>query len=292
MKAAKFYVFATFVASALMALAQPAGYELVWSDEFDGSELNNAVWTAEFNGNGGGNQELQYYSPVNVTVSDGCLHLTAKRQELNGRPFTSGRIYSMDKVFFTYGYVESRMCLPKTANGLWPAFWLLGNDMEHNPWPNCGEIDVLEMGHSDGISAGTQERLFNGACHWGPYIDGHHSEYARSSTHPSSLQDGKFHTFGLLWTADKIEMFVDHNVEPYFSLSINDSADLGATSRAFRHDFFLVYDLAVGGIFTGILNPKDITALPTVGAQSELLVDYVRVYQPAGAVNLISPKAE
>lgn len=286
------FTFFLFAAIALLASAQPAGYELVWSDEFNGTALDTAVWCAEFNGNGGGNQELQYYTPVNVTVSGGCLHLTAKRQQLNGREFSSGRIYSMGKVYFTYGYVESSIRLPKTANGLWPAFWLLGNDMEINPWPNCGEIDVLEMGNADGIKAGTQERLFNGACHWGPYVNGCHAEYAKASTHPASLQDGKFHTFGLLWTQDKIAMYVDHNPEPYYCIAIKDAPELSATARAFRHDFFLVYDLAVGGRFTGILNPNDITALTGVGAEREMLVDYVRVYQPAAATNLISPKTK
>ncbi len=143
------------------------GYELVFSEEFDGNALNSQAWNVEVDGNGGGNNELQYYSPNNVAVADGALRITARRESANGRSFTSGRINTMGKVAFKHGIVQARIKLPHTANGLWPAFWLMGNDMSTGTsWPYCGEIDVLEAGGSGGISAGTQDRFFISALHW------------------------------------------------------------------------------------------------------------------------------
>ena len=151
------------------------GYHLVWADYFNGTALDASKWNVEVNGEGGGNAELQFYREENVTLGkepvsgSGCLILTARKENYNGKSFTSGRLNSGGKFAFTYGKIESRILLPKTANGLWPAFWMLGADFKSVGWPRCGEIDILEMGNSTGISAGTQDRFFNGACHWGYY---------------------------------------------------------------------------------------------------------------------------
>lgn len=150
------------------AVPKKDGYKLVWEDNFDGSALNRDYWNVEVNGSGCGNNELQYYvdNADNVAVRDGNLVITARRQDYDGHAFTSGRVNTCGKVGFTYGIVEARIKLPKTANGLWPAFWMMGDDIKECGWPACGETDVLEMGHADGIMDGTQERLFNGALHW------------------------------------------------------------------------------------------------------------------------------
>lgn len=151
------------VAVGLDAYAVPKkdGYKLVWKDNFDGSALNRDYWNVEVNGSGCGNNELQYYvdNADNVAVRDGNLVITARRQDYDGHAFTSGRVNTCGKVGFTYGIVEARIKLPKTANGLWPAFWMMGDDIKECGWPACGETDVLEMGHADGIMDGTQERL-------------------------------------------------------------------------------------------------------------------------------------
>ena len=146
-----------------------SGYTLVWSDEFNGSSLDRDSWNVEINGTGCGNAELQYYldKPTNVCVRDGNLVITARKEKYQDKNFTSGRINTMNKVCFTYGVVEARIKLPKTANGLWPAFWMMGNDISTVSWPRCGETDILEMGHSNGIKDGVTDRLFNGALHWG-----------------------------------------------------------------------------------------------------------------------------
>lgn len=137
----------------------------VWRDDFTGTALNTSYWNIEQNSSGGGNNELQYYGPEGVSVSNGNLVLTASRTANGGKSFTSGRINSKHKVFFTHGKLEASIKLPKTANGLWPAFWMLGENIDTNPWPQCGEVDILEMGNVTGINNGTQESFFNGACH-------------------------------------------------------------------------------------------------------------------------------
>lgn len=257
------------------------GYTLAWADEFNGSALNTDDWNIEVNGNGGGNNELQFYRAENVSVENGCLVLTAKQESYSGKQFTSGRLNTSKKHYFTHGIVESSIRLPKTANGLWPAFWMLGNDFSSVGWPKCGEIDILEMGNSAGIKAGTQETFFNGACHWGFYKNGGYPNYAKSSNAPYSIQDGEFHLFTLIWDEEKLSMYLDldknPSVKPYFEMGLTETEDEWATGRYFHHDFFIVYDLAVGGNFTGIWDAAGITALSN--GPASMYVDYVRVYQ-------------
>lgn len=286
--------------ASLLALGALAGnYKLVWDDEFNGTKLDLDAWNIEVNGDGGGNAELQYYRAENISIErepasgQSCLVLTAKKESYGGKGFTSGRLNTMDKVIFTRGKIESRIKMPKTANGLWPAFWMLGNDFKSVGWPRCGEIDIVEMGNAQGISAGTQERFFNGACHWGFYKDGAYPNYARSTTWPTSLQDGEFHVFSLEWDENYVSMYVDHdknpNAEPYYKMGVSDTNGDWATGLYFQHDFFIVYDLAIGGYFTGILSDGGITALKDAGSQAKMYIDWVRVYQDEDDVNAIVP---
>lgn len=266
------------------------GYHLVWQDLFDGEALDESAWNIEVNGNGGGNNESQYYRRENVSISKeptsgrSCLTLTARREAFGGKPFTSGRVNSMGKKYFTHGKVEAYICLPKTANGLWPAYWMMGNDFSTVGWPRCGEIDILEMGNSQGIKTGSQETYFNGACHWGFYKNGAYPNYAKSSNAPYSLQDGEFHLYTLIWDEKSIKMYLDldknPNVAPYYEMGIEGTDDEWATGLYFHHDHFILFNLAVGGHFTGIVNnPGGITALPTDGSEAKMYVDFVRVYQ-------------
>lgn len=260
---------------------ETGGYTLVWADYFDGTSLDNTSWNVEVNGNGGGNNELQYYAAENVAVADGCLILTAKREESHGKHFTSGRLNTKGKRYFTHGKIESSIRMPKTANGLWPAFWLLGNDIDSNPWPKCGEIDIVEMGNQSGIKSGTQEKLFNGACHWGFYKDGAYPNYAKSTTNSYSLQDGEFHLFTLVWDEKAIKMYLDMDkypeAQPYYEMNITDTSGDWATGNYFHHDFFIVYDLAVGGNFPGIWDAAKITAVGDTPVS--MYINYVKVYQ-------------
>lgn len=271
------------------------GYRLVWQDLFDGEVLDESAWNIEVNGNGGGNNESQYYCRENVSISKepksgkSCLTLTARRENYGGKQFTSGRVNSMGKKYFTHGKVEAYICLPKTANGLWPAFWMMGNDYPTVGWPRCGEIDILEMGNAEGIRTGTQETFFNGACHWGFYKDvggGNYAypNYAKSSNAPYSLQDGEFHLYTLIWDEKKVSMYLDldkyPNVAPYYEMGIEGTDDEWATGLYFHHDHFILFNLAVGGHFTGIVNnPNGITALPNEGSEAKMYIDFVKVYQ-------------
>ena len=260
----------------------PAGYDLLWSDEFDGSALKTANWTPETGtGSGGwGNAELQYYTsrPENVKVEDGNLVITARKENYEGSPATSGRLITMGKVYFRYGYVVASIRLPKTGNGLWPAFWMMGNDFPDVGWPRSGETDILEMGNSTGIREGTQEKYLNGACHWWSGQGYNAPSHATHTTNPYSLQDGEFHTYTCVWDENYIRMYIDRekypDVKPYFEMRILDN--MGGTN-AFRKNNFLLLNLAVGGNFPGIHDISGVTALASGSA--EMSVDYVRVFQ-------------
>lgn len=253
----------------------PEGYELLWSDEFEGDSLNAAYWTPEQGGHGWGNNELQYYTgrKDNVDVRDGKLVMRAVKEDYNGAPVTSARLITLGKIEFLYGYVVASIKLPKTADGLWPAFWMMGTDIRKIGWPNCGETDILEMGHSNGMKDGTQEQFLNGACHWGVP---HHQYYAHDITNTYSVQDGEFHTFTCIWDEEHVAMYIDlekyPDVKPYFEMKIEDFGN-----DEFRKDNFILLNLAVGGNFPGIWDINQVTALKDGPAEME--VDYVRIFQ-------------
>ena len=271
-----------------------SGYNLVWSDEFNNGALNTEVWNIETNGNGGGNNELQYYCDRGVRVGtdaasgEGCLILTATKENYGGRTCTSGRVNTMGKVYFKHGKVEARIKMPSTANGLWPAYWMLGNDYPDVNWPRCGEIDICEMGNGNGISAGTQDRYFNGACHWGFYNDqGQYPNYANAVTWDYSLQDGQFHTFTLYWDNNYVTMYCDEaaypNRDPYYQMGVSDVSGDWSTGLYFQKPFFLLFNLAVGGNFMGYYDINQVTALNSGSAS--MYIDYVRVYQQGNSTD-------
>lgn len=262
-------------------------YDLVWEDDFTGTTLNESQhWNIEVNGDGGGNRELQYYSRENVSVGldpesgASCLILTARKCEMNGKNATSGRVNTRNKVCAAHGKIEARIKFPRTADGLWPAFWLLGNDYSSVGWPRCGEIDVVEMGHADGIKSATQDRYFNGACHWGvSHTDVKH--YVQNATAEYDLQDGEFHLFTIEWDEQSIKMYLDRDrnpdVAPYFEAPIGDKSNPDSPGYFFHKPFFILFNLAVGGEFTGIEHIEDVTAL--AGGEAKMYIDYVRVYR-------------
>lgn len=264
----------------------PDEYTLVWSDEFNSSELDLTKWLIEDNGNGGGNNELQYYDARGVsmgkepTTGRDCLVLTARKEQYRGKTASSGRVNTSNGYTFTHGRIDALIRLPKTADGLWPAFWLLGGDFKQVGWPRCGEIDILEMGNSTGIRRGKQDRYFNGACHWGYYEGGGYPNYAKASDAPYSLQEG-FHLYTLIWDEERVATYLDLHLypdaEPYFEMKIDDTSTDKSPGHYFHHDFFIIFNLAVGGNFTGIWDVEKITALSS--GEASMYVDYVRVYQ-------------
>ena len=292
------------IASALMTMALPAmaaepqngtgetdGYKLVWQDLFDGESLNLDRWNIEVNGDGGGNAELQYYTARldNVRVGDdgegnGCLILTAKKEVYNGKQCTSGRITTKNKIAFKHGKIEAAIKLPQTANGLWPAFWMMGNDFDQVGWPRCGETDIMEFGNATGIANGTQDRYFNGACHWGTAWNDHR-QHANAITNSYSLQDGEFHIYTCIWDQDKVAMYVDldknPNASPYYIMTIPETTtDQTHPGYYFHKENFILFNLAVGGNFPGIWDINGITALNEGNNyQQSMYVNYVKIYQ-------------
>ena len=270
------------------------GYKLVWQDLFDANELNSQRWNIEVNGDGGGNNELQYYTDraENVRLGDdgkgnGCLILTAKKEVYGGRQATSGRITSKNKIAFKHGKIEAAIKLPKTANGLWPAFWMMGNDYDQVGWPRCGETDIMEFGNATGIKNGTQDRYFNGACHWGQSWE-NHPNYARAVTYQYSLQDDEFHIYTLIWDEEKVAMYVDldkyPDAEPYYIMTIPATNDTNSPGYYFHKENFILFNLAVGGNFPGIWDINQITALnESNNYQASMYVNYVKIYQKGTA---------
>ena len=288
------------VAAPLTGAAQaiegaPDGYKLVWSDEFNGTDLNEQNWSVEISGTGGGNQELQFYRRENVAVQDGNLVLTAKREDYQGKSFTSGRINSNQKAAFKHGIMQARIKFPMTANGLWPAYWMMGNDINKYGWPRCGEIDIVEMGHFNAITgeyAGWQDRYFSGTLHYGPSASNedhqqNSQEFSREKFQSIGAVEGDYHIFTMEWDDNYLYMYYDlegYNNAPknrarYFTLPITATEERYSPGHYFQKPFYFLFNLAVGGTFTNIYNPAQITALPNAGDEAKMYVDWVRVYQ-------------
>lgn len=263
----------------------PEGYELFWADEFNGTQLNLEDWNIEVNGDGGGNNELQYYCERGVAVGEEpesgctCLILKAVKESYMGKRVTSGRINTQGKVTFRHGRIDARIKFPRTADGLWPAFWMMGDDYRTVGWPACGEIDIIEMGNADGIRNGTQDRYFNGACHWGTAWNDH-MMYAYGVTYDYPLQDGGFHLISCIWDDTRIAMYADldrfPDAAPYYEMNIAADSDPRSPSNYLHKACFVILNLAVGGDFTGIHDIDRITALAE--GEARMYVDYVRIF--------------
>jgi beta-glucanase (GH16 family) len=238
--------------------------QLVWADEFNGpaASLPSASnWGFDV-GTDWGNAQLEYDTgrPTNVSLDgQGHLAITARVENYQGSGYTSGRIKTAGKVSRTGGRFEARMKLP-TGRGLWPAFWLLGADIATNPWPGCGEIDIMEY-------RGQEPSVVHGSLH-GPGYSGGNAR-SRAYVLPNGGRfDTDFHVFAVEWKTNQITWSVDG--KPYH---VQTPATLPAgTSWVFDHPFFIVLNLAVGGNYVG--SPDASTVFPQT-----LLVDYVRVYQ-------------
>lgn len=242
----------------------PDGEEnVIFVDDF--SSFNSNVWNKETHPSGWTNEELQSYSPDNVTTGkDGnrtVLILTAENK--NGR-IISGRVNSKGKKAFKYGKIEASIKLPKTANGLWPAFWMMGNNSKE--WPACGEIDIMEMGDSEGIRNKTTSSRVNTAIHYGINTAGHEQQYF-AADFGKNLQDGDYHTYTMEWDEKNIRVLIDGTLFNTFSTSSN---------PYFHDEFFILFNLAVGGTFTGITDLSDITALKN-GQKAAMYIDWIKI---------------
>ena len=226
---------------------------IVWSDDFDTDGAPDASkWTMELgNGsNGWGNNEQQYYLADNAVVEGGMLKITAKAENSNGFDYTSARMKTEGKFDFTYGKVEIRAKLP-TGGGTWPALWMLGSDYATNVWPGCGEIDIMEH-------VGNQQNTIHGTLHYPGNSGGNGNT---GSTNVAGVSD-EFHIYSVIWSPTKIRFFVDGNEFHSFTNS---------SETPFNSDFFLIFNVAMGGNFGGDIDPAF--------TQSTMEVDYVKVYQ-------------
>ncbi len=239
-------------------------WDLVWEDEFRGdagTAPDPATWTYDIGRgqDGWGNAELQHYTdrPENVALDgDGFLRIVARREAFEGAEWTSARIKTQGLQTFTYGRIEARILLP-AGRGLWPAFWMLGADIETLGWPLCGEIDVMEAkGRIPGESSG--------AIHGPGYSGGG----ALSGTYefPEGQDITDFHVYRVDWDPEHITWYVDDQL--VFT------AHPGKVQGPWvlDHDFFLILNVAVGGIFDG--PPDENTA-----DVNTMAVDWVRVYE-------------
>lgn len=226
--------------------------ELLWGDEFDGETLDTDTWNYEIgNGtNGWGNGEVQYYTQDNVTVADGNLVITARREAESGFDFTSGRITTQDKFEFTYGRVEARAKMPE-GGGTWPAIWMLGANFDEIGWPETGEIDIMEW-------VGNSPAETSSALHY-PGNSGGNAVVGRTSIGNASSE---FHTYSVEWTPDNIIFLLD-GVE-FFTFT-------NEASLPFNKDFFLIMNVAMGGGLGGEIADDF--------QESSMEVDYIRVYQ-------------
>ena len=234
---------------------------ITMQDEFsvDGSP-NSSIWTYDLGtgSNGWGNNELQYYTDrsKNVAVQNGYLIITAEKEDFNGSAYTSARLLTKGLFEQKYGRFEARIKLP-WGQGIWPAFWLLGADIDTNNWPNCGEIDIMEY-------RGQNPTMVLGTVH-GPGYSGGES-ISKSYSLMNNRFDTDFHIFGIEWGPEYINYYID-------DVLYNQITPADVTGEwVFDKPFFIIINLAVGGSFVG--SPNAATVFP-----QSMLVDYVRVYE-------------
>jgi len=262
-----FPVIAAILFSALVAHAEdPAGWKTVWSDEFNGKELDFTKWSVEENGHGGGNGELQYYvdRSENVRVENGNLILEARKDHYGAggvvKDYSSGRIRTKRHASWTYGRFEIRAKLPQ-GRGVWPAIWLLPDKEVYGGWAGSGEIDIMEL-------LGQEPDKVHGTLHYGaPWPKNIHTG------EPFRLKTGTFaddfHVFALEWEKGVFRWYVDGVL---CQTQTKWSTTGGEYPAPFDQPFHLVLNVAVGGGWPG---PPD----PTTVFPQQMTVDYVRVMQ-------------
>nr|WP_297783627.1 glycoside hydrolase family 16 protein [uncultured Allomuricauda sp.] len=235
--------------------------ELTMSDEFDNDGApNSSIWGFDIGTgeNGWGNQELQYYTnrSENVQVQNGVLLITAREESFEGSQYTSARLVTKDLFEQKYGRFEARIRLPY-GQGIWPAFWMLGADIDENPWPGAGEIDIMEY-------RGQNPTVLIGSVHGPGYSGG--NAISKEYTLVNDRFDTGFHIFGIEWGPEYVNFYVDDVL--YNQITPEDVTG----SWVFDKPFYILMNLAVGGNFVG--SPNEETEFPQT-----MLVDYVRVYK-------------
>ncbi|RPI31592.1 MAG: glycosyl hydrolase family protein [Chloroflexota bacterium] len=245
-------------ASIAPAVETTTAWSLVWSDEFTGTAIDLAKWKYETGGTGWGNAEKEYYTdrPENARLEDGNLVIDVLQENYIAHDYTSARLKTEGLASWTYGRVEARMKIPY-GQGIWPAFWMLGDDIGTTGWPSCGEIDIME-------NIGKEPQTVYGTLH-GPGYSGANGVGSSYNLTVANFSDD-FHVYAIEWEPDAIRWYVD-------GILFNTLTPAGVPGEwVYDHPFFIIMNVAVGGYWPG--NPDDTTTFP-----QQMLVDYVRVYQ-------------
>lgn len=249
-------------------IPQYSGYDLVWSDEFYGSSINYNNWSHQVMGDGG-NQELQYYTSRagNSWVQDGKLIIQSNKENYqvgsDTYRFTSARLITAGKQSFKYGRIEARIKVP-TGTGIWPAFWMMPADNIYGTWAASGEIDIMETSN--------QTDYIGGALHYGgqwPENDSTGGSYY--GIEPTDFSQD-FHVYTIEWEPNKFNWYVDGVL--YLTRTSWWSAG-GPYPAPFDQQFYIILNTAIGGTYTGIYTPQDVTAT----FPQQMKIDWVRVYQ-------------
>lgn len=231
---------------------------LLWEDNFEATEVNPLKWDVQLDNSGGGNDELQYYTPrdTNVYIDNGRLVIRALEEDFRGWSYTSGKLITRGLADWRYGRMEASIKMP-AGQGMWPAFWMLPTENKYGGWPNSGEIDIVEL-------IGQDTNTVYGTIHYGPpwkYTNGMYS-----------LEEGAFsdttHVFAIEWSESSIDWYVD---DVLYSSKTADSLRRPEQWKVFQERFYLILNLAVGGNWPG--DPDETTVFPQT-----MEVDYVRAY--------------
>lgn len=259
------------VTRAAVIIVDDRDWKLTWSDEFNGPD-NSAIdprkWTQEVGGNGWGNRELEYYTArkSNARIQNGALVITALKETYKGadgveRAYTSARLMTKNKFAQKYGRFEARLKIPY-GQGIWPAFWLLGDDIDAVGWPACGEIDVME-------NIGREPDVVHGTIHGPDYSGGRSIGVPYKLPNNARFADD-YHVYAIEWEPQALRFYVDKQL-----YKTTTPADLPKGAKwVYDHPFFLLLNLAVGGDWPGV--PDATTLFP-----QDMRVDYVRVYERA-----------
>ena len=244
----------------------PVGYQtLVWRDEFNGTAVDTNKWDYDIGGHGWGNGEAQYYTRENATVSDGLLHITAKKEEMGSNHYTSSRMVTRGKYAVKYGYIEAKISLPE-IQGMWPAFWMMPENSIYGGWPQSGEIDIME-------ARGRVTNKSSSALHFTVKDSATHTYLTNEQTFNSGTLSN-YHVYACEWKKDEINYFVDG--QKHFSIkntSWQTYSDLDNEFAPFDEEFHMILNLAIGGHFDGgRMPPDDFNS-------TEMKVDYVRVFK-------------
>lgn len=235
------------------------GFNLVWSDEFEGTALNTDDWNYETGASGWGNDESQFYrsGDNNAKVENGYLVITAKEESFGSAPYTSARLTTEGKQSFQYGRIDIRARLPY-GQGLWPALWMLGDNFRTVGWPSCGELDIMELIGGDDYN----DRTVHGTAHWAD-ANGAQASHSGARSLPNGKFADQFHVFSVIWDQNSIKWFLD-DIQFH---SLNTSS-----LSAFQQPYFFIFNIAVEGDWPGPVGPN--TQFPQF-----MVVDYVRVFQ-------------